>query len=168
MTLLRTIGSLLLLPLLVSQASGQASAANGPDSVMPLPTADSYRPHLASEISCEQGRPVKAPFDSSAVIWGVSQPENDLHEAVHLHQLEAACDSTLAHWQRDPIARLEAEVEATCAGFVAIPPERRRMRRKEAQQVLFELYGDLIPIDAGPPFGVIYAAFDRWCGQASP
>lgn len=167
MTLFRRFGFLLLFPVLPSPASGQASAAT-PDSVIYLPAADSYRPHLASEISCDQGRPVRAPFDSSAVIWGVTAPENDLHEAVHLHQLEAACDATLARWQRDPIARLDAEVEATCAGFVAIPPERRLMRRKEAQKVLFELYGDLIPIDAGPPFGVIYAAFDRWCGMVAP
>lgn len=119
---------------------------------------------LAGQITCQEGQPRVTPYDRRAAEYGISAEENALHEATHLQQLTGACDSTLAAWARDPVARLEAEVEATCAGFAAVPITRRRARRGDAMRVLFALYGPSLPASP-PPFEVVYDAFDRWCGS---
>jgi hypothetical protein len=122
------------------------------------------RSGLASEVACRAGEPYVASEDSiGAAAYGISRDETLLHEAAHVKQLAGACEATLHRWALDPIARLEAEVEATCIGLTIYPPAWQKRRRYAAERVLFDLYARLIPTSAGPPFGVIHAAFERWC-----
>jgi hypothetical protein len=123
--------------------------------------------HLASEMACVAGRPYASPGDSvAAATLGITRDETLLHEAVHRKQLAEGpvpCEGMLRMWGRDPLARLDAEVEATCVGLQAYPDTARRARRKrDAIRVVFDLYARLLPVD-GPPLAPIYDAFERWC-----
>lgn len=148
---LATLATLLVLALVPASAAGQG--------------LEEDTRHLASEVACRGGQPYVARSDSiQAAEYGISRDETLLHEAVHLKQLDGACEATLARWVMDPMARLEAEVEATCIGLQAVPQGKERERaRYRRERVLFDVYARLIPTSAGPPFGVVSALFERWC-----
>jgi hypothetical protein len=80
------------------------------------------------------------------------------HETMHVAQMMAGCDSTLAVWARDTVAKIEAEVQATCAGLeVYADSSRRAAREREAVQTLGLLYPKTMVS------GQLYSAFTRWC-----
>lgn len=147
---------LALLTLCTSPVTAQAGFQ--PSAGAPMRGARAY----IGEVSCDaENRPVPAlPPADSTTRHGIARAETIRHEAAHVGQLLADCRGTLELWRRNPVARLDAEVQATCIGIspvVYADTAQRSRRRNDARVALSMLYGVAVS------FGQIYEAFERWC-----